>query len=86
MSLRQRLLDLLSRGDPPERDPDEFVEIALVPLSQAPVLVNGLRDAGFDTQLLERYSYVNATLSDASIRVARRDAAAATEALDRLRS
>jgi hypothetical protein len=85
MSLRERLLHLLSRGEPPERDPTEFVEIATVPLSQAPVLVNGLRDAGFDAQLLERYSYVKASLSDASIRVARRDAVAASDALDRLR-
>jgi hypothetical protein len=76
---------LLSRGEPPERDPDELVEIATVPLSQAPVLINGLRDAGFDAHLLEVFNYPKAPLSDASIRVPRRDAAAASEELDRLR-
>jgi hypothetical protein len=85
MGLRHRLLGWLSRGDPPERDQDEFVEIAVVPLSQAPLLVGGLRDVGFDAQLIETFNYVRASLSDASIRVPRRDATAASEVLDQLR-
>jgi hypothetical protein len=78
MGLRHRLLGWLSRGEPPERDQDEFVEIAVVPLSQAPLLVGGLRDAGFDARLIETFNYIRSSLSDASIRVPRRDATAAT--------
>ena len=85
MSLRDRLLRLLSGGEAPERDPNEFVEIATVPLSQAPVLVNGLVNAGFDARLVETFNYPRSSLGDARILVARREAAAATEALDLLR-
>ena len=88
MGLRERLLDLLNRGgsDEPDRDPGEFIEIAIVPLSQAPVLVAGLEEAGIAARFVERWSVITKTLVDAGVYVARSDAAAAKRVLEGLGS
>ena len=85
MGLRQRVRRLLDRGEPADADPSELIEIAVVPLWQAPTLVTGLREVGFDASFAETFNVVTNTLADARILVARRDAPAASEALDQIR-
>jgi len=85
VTLRDRLFGLLSRGEASPHDPDERVEIARVPLSQAPLLVEGLRSEGFDARFGETFNAISKMSTDARIDVRRADVEAATAALDRLR-
>jgi hypothetical protein len=84
MSLRESLFRLLNRGTP-NVDENEAVEIAVVPLVRGPMLVTLLRDRGFDATGLEAVSIVTKAGGDYRIFVPRREADAATAALDELR-
>jgi hypothetical protein len=85
MGLKDRIVLLLGGDQPAEGDPDEPVAVAEVALSEAPVLVAGLRDRGIGAQYAETFNILTAMLTNARIFVRRADARAATEALERLR-
>ncbi len=78
MRLRQRFIDLLSRGEEPERDPDELVEVGTVSLPEGPLTVESLRDAGIEAGMVEAFDAPTAQ-ARARIMVPRRQVAAATE-------
>jgi hypothetical protein len=78
--LRQRFIDLLSRGEEPERDPDELVELGTVTLPEGPLTVAALRDAGLEASMFEAFDAPTAQ-ARARVMVPRRQAAAAAEVL-----
>lgn len=77
MSLRSRLLRLLERGPAP--DPDEFVDLAAVPLAVGPMMLHRLHDAGIDARGNEAFNPATSVRSDYRIRVRRRDLERALE-------
>jgi hypothetical protein len=48
MGLRAKLVELLSRGEPPVRDPNELVELQTVDVHNGPMTVETLRSGGID--------------------------------------
>jgi hypothetical protein len=83
MGLRQKLLDVLSRGSEPEveLDGDELVDLEVVPLHLGPITIEVLREAGIEGEALESYNAATAQ-SSTLIRVPRRQHAEATALLD----
>jgi hypothetical protein len=81
VGLRTWLVDLLSRGEMREPDPDEIVEVDNVPLSEGPLTIAALRDAGVDATMVEAFHAPTASTTRARIMVRRRDADAALAAL-----
>jgi hypothetical protein len=75
------LTGLLSRGEPPERDPDELVEVENVTLADGPLTILALREAGVDATMVEEFSAPTAMTTRARIMVRRRDADAALAVL-----
>jgi hypothetical protein len=73
VSFRDVVYRLLNRGDA-TADPDEPVEIALVPVSTGPMAVATLRNEGFDATGNETFNIATNVLSDYRIFVPRRDA------------
>jgi hypothetical protein len=80
MRLTRWVTDLLSRGDEPEHDPDELVDVGTVVFAEGPLTVEALRDAGIEATMLEAFDAPTA-VTRARIMVRRRQAAAATEVL-----
>ena len=74
MTIRQAIERLLNRGSFPE-DPDQLVEIGLVPLATGPMTVASLRAAGFDASGNETFNIATDVLSDYRVTVPRRQAA-----------
>ena len=85
MGLRQRFLDLLSSGAPPERDPKSPVEVADVHLVDGPMLVSVLVAAGIEAHGVESFNLVTKTRSRMRIMVRREDAEAALALIDEMR-
>jgi hypothetical protein len=85
MGLRQRIVDLLSRGEVGEADPDEFVDVGTVSLAEGPLTIESLREAGIDATLVEAFDAPTA-MTRARIMVRRRQAVAASEVLAAPRS
>jgi hypothetical protein len=83
MGIRQAIERLLNRGSFPE-NPDEPVEIGLVPLATGPMTVASLREAGFDASGAETFNIATDVLSDYRILVPRREAGEATTRLQGL--
>ena len=83
MTIRQAIQRLLERGSYPE-DPEEPVEIGLVPLGTGPMTVASLREAGFDATGAETFNIATDVLSDYRILVPRREAVEASAWLQRL--
>ena len=83
MTIRQAIQRLLERGSFPE-DPDEPVEIGLVPLGTGPMTIASLREAGFDATGAETFNIATDVLSDYRILVPRREAVEASAWLQRL--
>jgi hypothetical protein len=81
VGLRTWLVDLLSRGEMREPDPDEIVEVDNVPLSEGPLTIVALREAGIDATMVEAFHAPTASTTRARIMVRRRDADAALAAL-----
>jgi hypothetical protein len=81
VGLRTWLVDLLSRGEMREPDPDEIVEVDNVPLSEGPLTIVALREAGVDATMLEAFHAPTASTTRARIMVRRRDADAARAVL-----
>ena len=82
MSIRDKILRMLSRGAPTD-DPSEFIEISRLPIAQGPMTVDRLRDEGFHPRGAEAFSVLTKSLTDYSISVARHEAQAASMAIDR---
>jgi hypothetical protein len=83
MTIRQTIERLLSRGSFPE-DPDQQIEIGLVPLGTGPMTVASLREAGFDASGAETFNIATDVLSDYRILVPRRQAVDAAACLQNL--
>ena len=83
MSVRDFVFRLLSRGDS-SANPDEPVEVALVPIASGPMAVATLRSEGFDATGNETFNIASNVLSDFRILVPRREAERATARLQTL--
>jgi hypothetical protein len=85
MGLRDSFFRLLSKGGPPE-DPDEPVEIGIIPLAVGPMTVETLRNAGFNAVGAPTYNIISEVANRYRILVPRSEAVDATRLLDELRS
>lgn len=85
MGLRQLVIDLLSRGTPPELDEDELVHVEDVPLGMGQTTVEALRNEGIEAVAIEDFNAVIGASTSAAIMVPRRQHAEATAFLDTLR-
>jgi hypothetical protein len=56
MGLRAKLVELLSRGEVPDADPDELVDVETVPVSDGPMTIEMLRGAGLDAVALDAFN------------------------------
>ena len=72
MGVRDALYRLLNRGGQPA-DPDEPIEVALVPIASGPMTVATLRGEGFDASGNETFNVATNLLSDYRILVPRRE-------------
>jgi hypothetical protein len=82
MGVKQWIVELLSRGDAPDPDPDAPVELQTVAVPDAPLLVAALRDEGIHATAVDRFDPATA-LTRTRIMVRRADAPAALAALER---
>jgi hypothetical protein len=80
MGVRDALFKLLNRGGQPA-NPDEPIEVALVPIGSGPMAVATLRGEGFDATGNETFNIATNVLSDYRILVPRREAERATARL-----
>jgi hypothetical protein len=80
VSIRDVVYKLLSRGKE-SANPDEPVDVALVPIGTGPMTVATLRGEGFDATGNETFNVVTNVLSDYRILVPRREADRATARL-----
>jgi hypothetical protein len=85
MGLRDSFFRLLSKGEP-ELDPDEPVEIGVIPLAVGPMTVETLRNAGFHAVGAPTYNIISEVANRYRILVPRREAVDAQRLLDELRS
>jgi hypothetical protein len=83
VSIRDVVFKLLNRGDV-VADPDEPVEVALVPIGSGPMAVATLRGEGFDATGNETFNIASNVLSDYRILVPRREAERATARLSEI--
>ena len=81
MGIRSMMWNALSRGEAPVLDPDEIVELAVVPFTKGPLTVAMLEQAGIQAVWFEvpRYPASGALQSSALVRVRRRDLERALE-------
>jgi hypothetical protein len=84
VGLRTLLLDMLARGEPAERDPDEIVEVADVPLHNGPIIVASLTESGIEATGVESYDIRSSVTTRMRIMVRRSDVAAASALIDKL--
>lgn len=84
MGIRQWFVDLLSRGQAPEPDPDEMVELETASLPESPVVVDALQREGVDASTIDAFDPVTA-VARARVMVRRADVPAALEVVARLR-
>jgi hypothetical protein len=83
MSWRDRLSTLFFSTPIPE-DPDEHVEIGVVPIAQGPILVTQLCEAGFDAAGHDSFDRLTRMANRYRILVPRRQADEATHHLEEL--
>lgn len=86
MGLRGWIERQLSRGTPPEVDPDELVELVTVNHSRGPMLAELLREAGIDVATQPAFNAGGRALIDEQIMVPRRQFDEAVEILPSLMS
>jgi hypothetical protein len=80
MTIRDAVLRVLSRGSVPE-NPDELVEIAIVPIAVGPMTLGTLRTAGFHASGAPTFNIVTDVASDYRVLVPRHEAVTATKHL-----
>ena len=81
VGVRRWFVDLLSRGETPEEDPAELVDLATVPLAVGPLLVARLKDEGITAAGIEAFNLVSDTRSHMRIMVRRDQFEMATEVI-----
>ena len=81
MSWRDRLSTLFISG-PIAEDPDEPVEIGVVPIGKGPIALSRLREAGFDAGGHDAFNIVTNVASGFRILVPRHQSAEAVRVLD----
>lgn len=84
MTVRDAVNRWLSRGSAME-DPEQSVEIAIIPLATGPMTVESLCAAGFHATGAPTFNIVTDVASDYRILVPRKEAVAAMKCLDDLR-
>lgn len=84
MGLRAALENLLSRGEAPEPDPDELVEVETVPVANGPLALEALRGAGVEAVGLDSFNAATGHYA-VQVKVPRHQLQDATEVLDDLR-
>ena len=84
MTIRDSINRLLGGDDATPENPDELIEIAVVPIGAGPMKVSMRCDAGFEASGAPTFNLVTDVASDFRILVPRREAAAATERLDEI--
>lgn len=83
MGVRSWLYRLLERGEAPELDVNEVIEVANVPLSQGLLLLAAMEDAGIESTGIESFDVVTDARTRFRVMVRRADAVAAAEIVDR---
>lgn len=71
VGIRSWFVRALNRGTPPRLDPHEFVELASIPLFDATLLVERLREHGIEATCVESYNFASRSLSNGRIDVRR---------------
>ena len=79
----ERVQRLLSRGAVSD-DPNERIELTVVPVASGPMTVNALREDGVDAEGHETFNVATSLLSDFRIMVPRSQWARAREVLNAL--
>ncbi|TML13549.1 MAG: hypothetical protein E6G39_09895 [Actinobacteria bacterium] len=85
MSPRRWVLKWLMKGSAEPVDPDEFIEVEIVPSYMGPLVETVLRDNDIEPRCEDTYNIVTRALSDVRVLVSRRDFVQATELLTALR-
>ena len=84
MTVREEVYRWLGRGTAVE-DPEEPVEIAIIPLAAGPMTVESLCERGFHASGAPTFNIITDVASDYRILVPRKEAVAATKCLDEFR-
>lgn len=71
MAIRDVLRRLLSGGNPSADDPDEFVELTVVPLMQGPLVMSALDAAGVPARGSETFNVATSTTANYRVLVPR---------------
>ena len=67
VGLRSWFLGILTRGTPPALDPDELVEFTSLPLFEATLLAEILRDHGLNASCVEAYNLATSSMGNGRI-------------------
>jgi len=73
VGLWRSFVRLLSRGEPPDLDPDELVEVGVVHLHEGPLLIAQLEGEGIEAVGIESYDIATRVRNRMRIMVRRRD-------------
>jgi len=73
MGIRQWFVRLLSRGEPPDLDPDELVEVGVVHIHEGPLLIAQLEAEGIEATGIESFDVVTNVRNRMRIMVRRSD-------------
>ena len=84
MGVRHWFVNLLSRGEAPELDPNALVELQEVSYTEAPIVVEALRREGIAASAEDIFDPATA-LTRARVIVRRADVPAAIEVVEQLR-
>jgi hypothetical protein len=82
MTVREAVYRWLGRGSSAAEDPEETVEIAIIPLTVGPMTVESLCARGFHASGAPTFNIVTDVASDYRILVPRKEAVEATKCLD----
>ena len=84
MGIKQWFMDLLSRGEAPEHDPNALVELQEVTYAEAPIVVEALRRHGIAATAEDIFDPATA-LTRARVMVRRADVPGAIQVVEQLR-
>lgn len=85
MSFREMVLRRLSFGRSDALDPEEVVEVEVVPLSMGPLVESALQRQRVPVTLIDTFDVVTKTLSKTSVRVPRKSVEQARAVLEGFR-
>jgi len=78
----QSFMRLLSRGEPPDLDPDELVDVGVVHLHEGPLLIAQLKGEGIEATGIESYDVATTVRNRMRILVRRRDVERASSVIN----